>query len=149
MCYMILLGAMFFGYFLAVSRVPNELATLILDLHVNAYVVLVSILLIMILLGCFMDSMAIVLLTVPIFFPVSIPILLFTKPLPILSFYCILYVSVDGLSTFLCRPIPLSGHSIERSSGGTVHSVPPRGVFVRIFHENPETIRARKRSPAA
>ena len=70
MCYMILLGAMFFGYFLAVSRVPNELATLILDLHVNAYVVLVSILLIMILLGCFMDSMAIVLLTVPIFFPV-------------------------------------------------------------------------------
>ena len=70
MCYMILLGAMFFGYFLAVSRVPNELATLILDLHVNASVVLVSILLIMILLGCFMDSMAIVLLTVPIFFPV-------------------------------------------------------------------------------
>ena len=70
MCYMILLGAMFFGYFLAVSRVPNELARLITDLDMNAYVVLVCILFIMIVLGCFMDSMAIVLLTVPIFFPV-------------------------------------------------------------------------------
>lgn len=70
MCYLILLGAMFFGYFLAVSRVPNQLAALIMDMNANRYVVLVAILLVMIVLGCFMDSMAIVLLTVPIFFPV-------------------------------------------------------------------------------
>ena len=70
MCYLILLGAMFFGYFLAVSRVPNQLAELIMNVNANKYVVLVAILLVMVVLGCFMDSMAIVLLTVPIFFPV-------------------------------------------------------------------------------
>lgn len=70
MCYLILLGAMFFGYFLAVSRVPNQLAELIMGLNANKYLVLMAILLVMVVLGCFMDSMAIVLLTVPIFFPV-------------------------------------------------------------------------------
>lgn len=70
MCYMILLGAMFFGYFLAVSRVPNEVAELLIGFQLPPYVILIAILALMLLLGCFMDSMTIVLLTVPIFFPV-------------------------------------------------------------------------------
>lgn len=69
MSYMIILGAMVFGYFLAVSRVPFELAELIEAMHASPVTVLLGILLIMLALGCFMDSMAIVLLTVPIFFP--------------------------------------------------------------------------------
>ncbi len=69
MCLTIMLGAMIFGYFLTVSRIPMELSDAITHVVSSPMLILVAILLIMVLLGCFMDSMAIVLLTVPIFFP--------------------------------------------------------------------------------
>lgn len=69
MIFVIILGAMILGYFLAVTRLPFELATFIGGLALNRYIILVFILLFYILLGCVMDSLAIILLTVPIFFP--------------------------------------------------------------------------------
>lgn len=66
---MIVLGAMILGYFFSVTRLPFELATMVSALPVNRYVILVLILLTLLLLGCLMDSMAIVLLTVPVFYP--------------------------------------------------------------------------------
>ena len=67
--FLIMVGAMMFGYFLAVSRVPFVMADSIAALNAPALIVIIGILLILIALGCFMVSMAIVLLTVPIFFP--------------------------------------------------------------------------------
>jgi tripartite ATP-independent transporter DctM subunit len=69
MLFLIILGAMIFGYFLSVTRLPMEFAAIVSDLPVNRYVVLVIILCITLLLGCIMDSMAIVLLTIPVFYP--------------------------------------------------------------------------------
>jgi len=69
MIFIIILGAMIFGYFLAVSRLPYELAATISALPVNRYVILVVILVFYLLLGAVMDSLAMMLLTVPIFFP--------------------------------------------------------------------------------
>jgi len=69
MIFIILLGAMIFGYFLAVSRLPYELAATIGDLSVNRYVILAIILVFYLFLGAVMDSLAMMLLTVPIFFP--------------------------------------------------------------------------------
>ena len=69
MLFMIILGAMILGYFFSVSRLPFELATWVGGLPVNRYVVLILILVVVLLLGCIMDSMAIVLLTVPVFYP--------------------------------------------------------------------------------
>jgi C4-dicarboxylate transporter, DctM subunit len=69
MLFMIVLGAMILGYFFSVTRLPFELATMVSELPVNRYVILVLILLTLLLLGCLMDSMAIVLLTVPVFYP--------------------------------------------------------------------------------
>lgn len=113
MCYLILLGAMFFGYFLAVSRVPNELATLIMDLNANSYVVLIGILLIMVVLGCFMDSMAIVLLTVPIFFPVILQ--LGIDPI----WFGILTVKVTEMG-LITPPVGLNLFVIAGAAGGDV-----------------------------
>ncbi len=70
MVFIIILGAMILGYFLSITRLPFEMASLIADLPVNRYIILTFILLLLAMLGCIMDSMAIVLLTVPIFFPV-------------------------------------------------------------------------------
>ena len=69
MIFIILLGAMIFGYFLAVSRIPYELASTISALPVNEYVILAIILIFYLFLGAVMDSLAMMLLTVPIFFP--------------------------------------------------------------------------------
>ena len=69
MCLSIMLGAMIFGYFLTVSRLPMTLSDSITSVVSSPMLILIFILLIMVLLGCFMDSMAIILLTVPIFYP--------------------------------------------------------------------------------
>ncbi|NWG02632.1 MAG: TRAP transporter large permease [Syntrophaceae bacterium] len=70
MIFIIITGAMFLGYFLSVARLPSELANFVSEIPVNRYIILGLILIVFLLLGCVMDSMAIVLLTVPIFYPV-------------------------------------------------------------------------------
>jgi len=63
---------MLLGYFLTVTRIPFDLAGYVGSLHVNRYVILVLILLTFIVLGCVIETMAIILLTVPIFFPLIV-----------------------------------------------------------------------------
>ena len=69
MIFVIFLGAMIVGYFLAVTRLPFELADFVGGLPVNRYVILGLILAVYFVLGCIMDSLAMILLTVPIFYP--------------------------------------------------------------------------------
>jgi tripartite ATP-independent transporter DctM subunit len=70
MVFIILIGAMILGYFLAITRVPFQLSDFVASLPLNRYIILILILVIYLVLGCFMDSLSIVILTVPIFFPV-------------------------------------------------------------------------------
>jgi len=69
MIFAIFLGAMILGYFFAVTRLPFELASFIGGLPVNRYAILILILIVYLFLGCIMDSLAMILLTVPIFYP--------------------------------------------------------------------------------
>ncbi len=69
MLFTIILGAMILGYFFSITRLPVEFATYVSALPVNRYVVLFFIVIVYLILGCIMDSLAIVLLTVPVFFP--------------------------------------------------------------------------------
>jgi len=71
MIFAILLGAMIFGYFLAITRLPFELADFIGGLPVNRYIIMLLILVLYLFLGCIMDAMGMILLTVPILFPVA------------------------------------------------------------------------------
>lgn len=63
-------GAMVFGRFIAVSRLPFELAAWASNLALPSFVIMGIILLIYLVLGCFIDALALILLTVPIFYPV-------------------------------------------------------------------------------
>lgn len=69
MIFVIFLGAMILGYFLAATRLPFGIASFVSGLSINRYVILLLILLVYLFLGCIMDSLAMILLTVPIFFP--------------------------------------------------------------------------------
>jgi len=70
MIYLVLLGADMLNTALALSQMPVELAAWVQASAFSPMVVMVAILLIYIFLGCVMDSLAMILLTIPIFYPV-------------------------------------------------------------------------------
>ncbi|MBY0336728.1 MAG: TRAP transporter large permease [Acetobacteraceae bacterium] len=70
MIFAILLGAEVFNAFLALSQAPDLLALWVTDQGFPPYGVLVTLLLTYIVLGAVMDELAMILLTLPIFFPV-------------------------------------------------------------------------------
>jgi len=72
MIFTILIGAMLLGYFMAVTRLPFELAGVVGGLEVNRYIILGAILAVYIFLGCMMIPMAMIILTIPIVFPLVI-----------------------------------------------------------------------------
>jgi C4-dicarboxylate transporter, DctM subunit len=70
MVLVLIAGAVIFGKFLAVTRIPFEIAGWVSALDISPVMVLTIILVIYFIVGCFMDALAFVTLTVPIFFPV-------------------------------------------------------------------------------
>jgi tripartite ATP-independent transporter DctM subunit len=70
MIFMIVLGAGVYNTFLALSQLPQEAANAVSGWGVSPTVVLVVILLLYVGLGCFMDSLSMILLTIPVFFPI-------------------------------------------------------------------------------
>jgi tripartite ATP-independent transporter DctM subunit len=65
----ILIGAMCFSIFLSITGIPMLAADWITSLRVDRYMVLGIVLFIYIPLGCVMDSLAMIVLTIPLFFP--------------------------------------------------------------------------------
>jgi tripartite ATP-independent transporter DctM subunit len=70
MIFFIVLGAGFYNGFLALTQVPQEMARLVVEQGVSPWLVLAIILSLYLVFGCVMDSLSMILLTVPIFFPV-------------------------------------------------------------------------------
>lgn len=70
MIFLVLLGADMLNTALALSQMPVELAAWVKGSGLSPMLVMVSILAIYIALGCVMDSLAMILLTIPIFYPV-------------------------------------------------------------------------------
>ncbi|MDF2118575.1 TRAP transporter large permease [Roseiarcaceae bacterium H3SJ34-1] len=68
----ILIGALLFGYFLTITQTPQKVTELLTGLGIGKYGVLALILLMYLVLGCLMDAMAMIILTVPIVFPVIV-----------------------------------------------------------------------------
>jgi len=67
-------GATLFSYFLALSTIPTAVSTWIAGLGVSKYIILVIIVAIYFLLGCFLDSVSMMVLTLPVIFPVIVAI---------------------------------------------------------------------------
>lgn len=68
----VLIGALIFGYFLTITGTPQKVTGFLGGLGVGPYGVLILILLMYLVLGCLMDAMAMIILTVPIVYPVVI-----------------------------------------------------------------------------
>lgn len=72
MIFFIILGAGFYNGFLALTQVPQEISNFVVSQGFSPWVVLSIILLFYLVFGCLMDSLSMILLTIPIFFPVIV-----------------------------------------------------------------------------
>ena len=68
----VLIGALLFGYFLTVTQTPQRITDFLVHLGIGPYGVLFVLMLMYLALGCLMDAMAMIILTVPIVFPVVV-----------------------------------------------------------------------------
>ena len=68
----LLVGAMFFAQFMALTKIPFMLADFIVGLEVNRYIILIGILVFYTLCGCFLPLGATMVLTIPIIFPIIV-----------------------------------------------------------------------------
>ena len=72
MIFFIILGAGFYNGFLALTQVPQEISNFVVGQGLSPWMVLTLVLLFYLILGCLMDSLSMILLTIPIFFPVIV-----------------------------------------------------------------------------
>jgi len=72
MVMVIVTGAVIFGHFMAITRIPFDLANWVSGLPLPNYAVMGIIILVYLFGGCFMDALAMIMLTIPIFYPVAI-----------------------------------------------------------------------------
>ena len=70
MIFTILIGAIIFNNFLVLSGVPDAIGEWVEGLPLSKHAILIVILLIYVVMGCALDSLAMILLSIPIFFPV-------------------------------------------------------------------------------
>src|SRR5262249_57441071 len=66
----VLIGALLFGYFLTITQTPQKVTEFLTGLGLGRYGVLALIMIMYLVLGCLMDAMAMIILTIPIIFPV-------------------------------------------------------------------------------
>jgi C4-dicarboxylate transporter, DctM subunit len=72
MIFTILIGAILFNNFLVLASIPELMSSWIAGLPLGKTMILIVILLMYLVLGCLLDSLAMILLTIPIFFPIII-----------------------------------------------------------------------------
>ena len=70
MIFFIVLGAAFYNGFLALTQLPQETSAWVGQSGLNPWMILIIILVFYLLLGCLMDSLSMILLTIPIFWPI-------------------------------------------------------------------------------
>jgi C4-dicarboxylate transporter, DctM subunit len=70
MIFMILVGAHVFGYFFTLTGLTNALVASISGSGIPAWLVMLAIIVLLLILGCFLDQIAILVLTIPVLLPV-------------------------------------------------------------------------------
>ncbi|MGE6740579.1 TRAP transporter large permease [Allorhizobium pseudoryzae] len=114
----ILIGALLFGYFLTITGTPQKVTTFLGGLGIGSYGILLLIILMYLVLGCIMDAMAMIILTVPIVYPVILA----------LGFDPIWFAVIVVMTVELGLISPPVGMNVF-----VIKSVVPELSFARIF----------------
>jgi tripartite ATP-independent transporter DctM subunit len=119
-------GAVIFGKFLAVTRIPFNLAAWIGGMDLPPYLILSAIVLVYFIGGCVMDALALVMLTIPIFYPVIIDL----GYDPIWFGVIIVLVTQMGVIT---PPVGINVYVVYGVSQGAVGGIPLERIFRGIM----------------
>ncbi len=126
MIFFILIGAGLFNYFLESTGLPRLLVSLAEGSALGPLAILVLILLFYVLLGCFMDSMSMILLTVPLLAPVAIG-LDFN-----MVWFGILVVTVAEIG-LITPPIGMNLFVVQATAPGLTQGTMVRGILPFIL----------------
>lgn len=128
MMFLIMFAAELFSAGLALTQLPNQLAQLVASSGLSPYTVLLLIIVVYLVLGCFMESLAMVLLTLPVFLPVMLSLDFGMSSEAVLVWFGILVLmSVEiGMIT---PPFGLNLFLINSLSGGVPIKETYRGVL--------------------
>jgi tripartite ATP-independent transporter DctM subunit len=114
MMFLIMLSAELFSAALASSQMPTELARMVAGINASAYLIVLCVVVVYMILGCFMESLAMVLLTLPVFIPLMLSLDLgMSKDATLVWFGILVLMSVEigmisppfGLNLFLINSL--------------------------------------------
>ena len=71
MIFLVLLGAEFFNSFIALTQLPNQLSQLVLENNLSPFLIVAYILIIYLLVGCLMDSLAMIIVNYSYIFSIN------------------------------------------------------------------------------
>jgi tripartite ATP-independent transporter DctM subunit len=132
MIFAIIIGAEVFSNFISYAGVPDTLLNFVQSLDVNAYVVMLILVLIYLVLGAVLESLSMILLTVPVFFPLVTSLDfgtgLLSDPEMVLIWFGIIVVVVTEIS-LISPPIGLNVFVLR----SVLTDVPLRTMFAGIM----------------
>ncbi len=126
MVMLLIAGAVVFGKFLAITRIPFNIASWIGGFDLPPFAVMTMIILVYFLGGCFMDALAFVMLTIPIFFPVVTNL----GYDPIWFGIIIVMVTEMGVIT---PPVGINVYVVYGVAEGVIGGVPLESIFKGII----------------
>ncbi|HRK23421.1 MAG TPA: TRAP transporter large permease [Beijerinckiaceae bacterium] len=128
MIFIILLGAEIFGAFLALSRLPTQAAEMIGSSGLSPTLVLAGMMVFYILLGAVMDELAMILLTLPVFFPIVQALDFGMLPDEVAIWFGILVLIVVGIGLTM-PPIGLNVFVIS----SLARTVPIKAIYIGVM----------------
>lgn len=132
MIFAIIIGAEVFSNFISYAGVPDALLNFVQSLDVNAYVVMLILVLIYIVLGAVLESLSMILLTVPVFFPLVTSLDfgtgILSDPEMVLIWFGIVVVVVTEIS-LISPPIGLNVFVLR----SVLTDVPLRTIFAGVL----------------
>jgi tripartite ATP-independent transporter DctM subunit len=119
-------GALVFGKFLAVTRIPFNAASWVSDMNMPNFMVLAAICLVYIVGGCIMDALALIMLTIPVFFPVIID--MGYDPI----WYGVIIVLLTQIGV-ITPPVGINVYVVYGVAQGSIGKVPLEKIFKGVI----------------
>jgi tripartite ATP-independent transporter DctM subunit len=126
MVMLLIAGATIFGKFLAVTRIPFDIASWVGGFELERHIIMAIIIAIYFFGGCFMDALAFVTLTVPIFFPLATS--LGFDPI----WFGIIIVMVTEMGV-ITPPVGINVYVVYGVAEGVIGKVPLESIFKGIL----------------
>ncbi|MDM8523635.1 TRAP transporter large permease [Desulfococcaceae bacterium HSG8] len=125
MVLMLIAGAVIFGKFLAVTRIPFNIASWVSGLDLPPYLIVAAVIIVYFIGGCVMDALALIMLTIPIFYPVVTEL----GYDPIWFGIIIVLVTQMGVIT---PPVGINVYVVFGVAQGAVGGIPLESIFKGI-----------------